>query len=472
LPKDYRSSVIKNRMKNLSSFLILFLFVCSIQTKAQETKLIDRVVANVGSSIILQSDIDMQYSQYLANGGTPSDEFKCTALQQLIMTKLLAQQAIIDSVEVTESEVDDQLNARMKEMVRRAGGQERLEGFLKRSLLQYKEEMRPILTEQIKAEAFQRTIISKISVTPNEVKRYFESLNQDSLPNFNTEVEIGEIVIEPILTKEEKNVFKDKAERYRKQVLDGTDFGTVARFYSEDKASSVNGGELGFAPRENYVKEFSAVAFRLKEGEISPVFETEYGFHFLQVLARRGEEVNVRHILIQTKPTAASLERTHAKIDSIYQQVKNGEIPFSTAATRYSDNKESKFNGGMVVNQQSQSRSTLIPVDLLEKEIFMAIDTLKAGQYSKPYQFQDPRTGTIAYKFNILKTRVPPHKASLDQDFAKIQEAAQEDKTRRSLSEWFEKKTKNTFVHVNEEFASCPELELWITPANDIASKD
>ena len=178
---NFRFSVTTDSMKNFSSFLILLLLACTFQANAQE-KLIDRVVATVGSGIILQSDVDMQYSQYLANGGTPSEDFKCTALQQLIMTKLLSQQAVLDSVEVSESEVDDQLNARMREMTRRAGGKERLEAFLKRSLLQYKEEMRPVLSEQIKAEKFQNTIISKVTVTPQEVKKYFEGLNQDSLP--------------------------------------------------------------------------------------------------------------------------------------------------------------------------------------------------------------------------------------------------------------------------------------------------
>ncbi len=456
-------------MRNLFYSITLFLAFCSLTVNGQE-KIIDRVVATVGSSIILQSDIDNQYMQYLANGGTPDESFKCTALQQLIMTKLLAQQAVIDSVEVTESEVDDQLNARMREMVRRAGNQERLEGFLKRSLLQYKEEMRPIMAEQMKANKLQGTIVQKISITPQEVKRYFESLNQDSLPAFNTEVEIGEIVVNPVLTKEEKNVFRDKAEKYRKQVLDGTDFGTVARFYSED-GSAPYGGELGFATRDTYVKEFSAMAFRLKEGEVSPVFETQFGFHFLQVLERRGEEVNVRHVLIKTKPTQASLERTKAKIDSIYDKVSSGKLPFHTAAAMLSDNKETKFNGGMVINEQSASRTTLIPVDALEKELFIAIDPLKPGEFSKPYQFKD-RTEQVAYKFNYLKTRIPPHTASLEQDFAKIQEAAQEDKTRRKLSEWFEKKTKATFVHVSEDFQTCDELKMWLTPtANDIAAK-
>lgn len=457
-------------MKNLSKIIILLLAVFSIQANAQE-KLIDRVVATVGSNVILQSEVEAQYAQYLMNGGTPDESFKCMALQQLVITKLLAQQAAIDSIEVTESEVDDQLNARMREMIQRGGGQERVESLLKRSILQYKEEMRPVLAEQLKAERFQQNLTQKVTITPQEVKQFFELIHKDSLPYFNTEVEIGEIAIFPELTKEEKNIFKERAEKYRQQVLAGTDFGTVARFYSEDKGSASRGGEMDFQPRETFVKEFAAMAFRLKEGEISPVFETEYGFHFLQVLQRRGEDVKVRHLLILTQPTQASLDRAKAKLDSVQNLVTTGKMSFSTAASMYSDNKETKFTGGMVIDPRSPTRSTVISVDNLPKELFLAIDPLKPGEYSKPYQFQDERTGKVGYRFNLLKTRIPPHQASMEQDFAKLKYFAQEDKVRRRMSEWFEKKMKTTFVSINEDFAGCDELRLFQTPASDIAAK-
>src|SRR5690606_4115432 len=315
--------------------------------------------------------------------------FKCYVLQQLVTQKLLSQQAAIDSIEVSEAEVDDNLNRKMQVMVRQAGGKERLEEFLNRSLLQYKEEMRSTEAEQLKAQKMQANIVSTVNVTPQEVKRYFESLNQDSLPYFNTEVEIGEVVIKPVLTKEEKEQFRLKAEGYRKQVMDGSDFGTIARLYSEDGAAPY-GGELGFATRDNYVKEFSAMAFKLKEGEVSPVFETMYGFHFLQVLQRRGEEVNVRHVLIKTKPTATSLERAKAKIDSIYDKVVQRKLTFNAAASLYSENEETKYTGGMISNEQD--RTSLIPMDQLDKETFTAIDPLEVGQYSKSFLSKD-RTG-------------------------------------------------------------------------------
>ena len=447
---------------------LAILAILSLPSVQAQSQLVDRIVATVGSSIILQSDVEMQYAQYLAQGEQPNEEMKCMVLQQLLTQKLLSQQAAIDSIEVSEAEVDDNLNRRMQMMVRQAGGKERLEEFLNRSLLQYKEEMRSNVGEQLKAERMRQTIVSSIGVTPAEVKQYFESLDQDSLPYFDTEVEIGEISIKPELTKEEKEQFRKKAEGYRQQVLNGSDFGTVARLYSED-GSAPYGGELGFATRDNYVKEFSAMAFKLKEGDISPVFETQFGFHFLQVLQRRGEEVNVRHILIKKTPTSASLQRAKAKIDSIYDQVVAGDIEFHTAAARYSDADQTKYSGGMISNPEDNS--PLIPVNKLDKETFTAIDPLEVGQYSKSFLSEDPRDGKL-YKFIYLKSRIAPHKANLDQDFAKIQEAASQDKINRSLSEWFEKRKENTYIDINPDFLQCEVLKPWIDEENkDLASK-
>lgn len=446
-------------MKN--NFLVLAIFTLfGIQAAYSQAQLVDRVVATVGSGIILQSDIEMQYAQYLMQGEKEDPETKCYILQQLLTQKLLAQQAIIDSIEVSESEVDDDLNRRMRYMTQQAGGRERLEEFLNRSILQYQEEMRPNIAEQLKAQKMQHHIVQNVDVTPLEVMNYFKGLNQDSLPAFDTEVEIGEIIIEPKLTREEKAQFREKAERYRQQVLDGSDFGTIARLYSED-GSSTYGGELDFATRDTYVKEFSAQAFSLKPGEISPVFETQFGFHFLQVLERRGEEVKVRHVLIKNKPTKASMDRAKAKIDSIYNIVKDKKMSFHTAASLYSDSKETKFNGGMVINEHDpESRTTLIPTNLLDAATFKAIDPLKEGEYSEPFEFTDQR-GERMYKFNFLKTRIPPHEANLDQDFAKIKAAAVQDKINRKLSEWFEERQKRTYIHIHEDFKKCEVLDLW-----------
>ncbi|MCI0922498.1 peptidylprolyl isomerase [Sphingobacterium rhinopitheci] len=447
-------------------FFILSLFLSTVT--AQE-RLVDKVIATVGSAFILQSDLEMEYTQYLAQGNKSDEKVKCYILNQLLVQKLLSQQAAIDSIEVSETEVDDQLNFRIRSMVQRAGGKERLEEFLNRSILQHKEEMRPAVAEQLRGNKMQQQLVSKVDVTPQEVNKYFKSLDQDSLPYFNTEIEYSQLVINPLLTKEEKDQFRTKAEEYRQQVLNGSDFGTIARFYSED-GSAPYGGELGYNTRENWVKEFSAQAFRLKNGEISPVFETQYGFHFLQVLDRRGEEVNVRHVLITKKPTPASLERAKAKIDSISDQIAAKKFNFNSAASFYSDDKETKYNGGVVSNMED--RSTLIPIDQLDDvAVFNAIDPLKVGEVSKPVLYTDKRTGEKSYRIYYLKSRIAPHKANMNQDFAKIKEAAKQDKTNRTLSEWFEKKRGTTYIDVDPEFGTCEELKVWMKDKNQIAQK-
>jgi len=451
-------------------FLVLAFIGTSHRAWAQEPQVIDRVAAVVGSNIILESEIEMQYAQYLAQGNKASEDFKCYILQQQLTQKLLAQQAAIDSIEVSEGEVDDNINTRLRYMSSQAGGQERLEQFLNRSLLQYKEEMRPSVFEQLKANKMQQNIVSGIDVTPLEVRQYFESLDADSLPYFNTEVEVGELVVFPQLTREEKQQFGDRAEELRQQVVDGSDFATVARLYSQDRGSAPYGGDLGFNTRDGFVKEFSAVAFRLKPGEISPVFESEFGFHFLEVLERRGEEVRTRHILIQTKPTTASLQRAKTHIDSIYQNVVSGKLDFYSAATQYSDNKETKYNGGMLLNMENQqSRTTLIPADKLDASIFTAIDTLEPGEYSRPAEFTD-RTGKTGYRFTYLKSRTPPHQANLDMDFAKIKEAALQDKINRELSKWFESRREVTFIDINEAYHDCDDLKIWLKNNEDLAA--
>jgi peptidyl-prolyl cis-trans isomerase SurA len=454
-------------MKKLLGILIIL--TVSINTLSAQEKLVDRIIATVGNAQILQSDLELEYTQFLAQGNKPDDKIKCYILQQLLTQKLLAQQAVIDSVEVSESEVDDQLNFRIRNMVQRAGGKERLEEFLNRSILQHKEEMRPAVAEQLKGNKMQGQIVSKIDVTPEEVKRYFNSLDADSLPYFNTEIEYAQLVIDPVLTKEEKDQFRKKAEGYRQQVLNGSDFGTIARLYSED-GSAPYGGELGFNTRENWVKEFSANAFRLKKGEISPVFETQFGFHFLQVLERRGEEVNVRHVLVKKQATFESLNRAKAKIDSVADLIRNNKLTFNQAASIYSDDQNTKYAGGVVSNMED--RSTLIPMDQLDDvEVFNAIDPLKVGEISKPIVYTDKRLGEKSYRIYYLRSRIPPHKANMEQDFAKIKEAARQDKINRTLSEWFESRRETTYIDINPEFLSCEELKIWTKPTKELAVK-
>jgi len=421
----------------------------------------------VGNSIILRSDIELDYANYLANNGQPNPDIKCQIAVNLISQKLLAAQAVIDSIEVKEDEVDNEVDRRWRSMMQRAGGEDKVEAFLGRSGIQWKDEIRPDVKELLVAERMRSKITEKINTTPQDVEKFFKAIAKDSIPTINKEVEVGEIQIDPKLNKDEKAYYKQKAQDLLDRVKKGEDFATLATAYSQDAGTAPLGGDLGFSGRNDVVKEYAANAFKLKVGEYSPVFETEYGFHFLQVIDRRGEQVHTRHILIMPKVTDESVARAKLKADTVYDilvhAIKAADM-FSTAAAFYSDNKETKYSGGMMLNQDNvQVRTTLIPTDRLDPQVALVIDTMKVGELSKPQLVVD-NTGKKTYKMFYLKTVVDAHKANMAQDLPRIKEAASQAKVARTMSEWFEKKKKESYIKIDPEYQSCPQLKGWATP--------
>ena len=446
----------------MRKFGIAVLALILITSFARAQRVLDKVVAVVGSSIILQSDIESLYAQYQYSGQPISPAFKGQLLQNLITQKLLSQQAVIDSITVKDDEVDNEVDRRMRTMVSRAGGIDKLEAGLGRSVLQYKDELRPDTKEQLVARHMQEKITEKVNTTPQDVKKFFDAIPKDSLPTYNKEVEVGEIVVNPVLSKDEKEEYRQKLEALRVRIKAGADFGQMARIYSLDPGSAMEGGDLGFFDRNTMVKEFTAMAFKLKAGDLSPVFETENGFHILQVIERRGEQVHARHILIIPAITEASLTRAKAKADSIYTLITAGnKIDFSTVASLLSDDKETKFNGGMMLNAEDvQTRSTHIPTDKLDPQIALVVDTMKVGEISKPVLIS-AADGKKSYKVLYLKSVTDAHQANLAQDFPKLKEYANNDKINRTISQWFEKKRKENFIRIDPEYMAYPQLRNW-----------
>ena len=439
---------------------LLFLFL-NVQS---QTKSVDKVIAVLGSDVILLSELNQQYVMYLNSGNAVDEKVKCYILQQMLVQHLLKQQANIDSVMVDDKQVDDELDKRMRYQIQRAGGQDKLEEFLNRSVLQYKDELRPDVKDQLQANKMQGTITEKVSITPVEVRKYYDSYKKDSLPDIPAEYEVGEIVINPELTKSEKQRFFDKLDAIRLRVKSGEDFGFLAKTYSEDPGSAPEGGDLGFFDRTMMAKEFTAYAFKLKPGEISPVFETDFGFHVLQVVERRGEQVHARHILIRPQTTPQSLDRAKLHADSVYNNVIANKLSFSAAASLYSSNKESKYNGGMLLFADNvTARTTFIPADKLDPKVFLVVDTMKVGEISRPVPFT-AADGKEGYKIILLKSKIAPHKGNLEQDYAKFKEKAQQQKMDRVMSEWFEKRRKSTYIRIDPDYSTCDELKIWTKP--------
>jgi peptidyl-prolyl cis-trans isomerase SurA len=446
----------KIMIKRLSGLIILCLI--AVSGSFAQSKPIDKIVAVLGESIILTSDIDGQYSQYLAQGYKDDGALKCQILEALLTQKMLQNQAMVDSLEISEQQVEDELNRRIKYFISQIGSAEKLEQFIGKSILEFKAELREDVRAVIMAQNMQQEITKGITVTPNEIKQFYETIPKDSLPFFNKEVQVGIITKKPAISPRAKQEAKDKLESLRERVAKGEDFATLAILYSQD-GSAKSGGELGFVGRGELVKAFEQVAFKLRPGELSAVVETEFGFHIVQLIERRGEQVNVRHILI--KPTFDYNDLLTAKnlLDSVYNLLLTKEITFAEAAEKFSDDDATKNNSGLMLNPQDGS--TKIPSDQVDPSIYFQLENMKVGEIAPASQYKTA-TGETAYRIINYVSKTEPHQANLKDDYQKIQQAALQSKQNKTMEEWFSKKRKQTYVRINDEFGSCEKLQPWI----------
>ncbi len=445
-------------MRKIGTLLLVFI---SMFFYANAQRSIDKVVAVVGDRIILKSDIEAQYVEYLRQGGEPDEAIRCTVLEQLLTQKLLVIQAGIDSVTVDESRVEDELNRRLRFFTSQFGTIDKLEEFLGKSVIQFKDEARNDVRELLVAQLMQSNITQNITVSPLEVRQFFEKIPEADLPFYNTEVEVGQIIRYPVYNDEQKAIARTRLDEIRTRVRNGESFSNMAILYSQDPESAKRGGELGFVNRGDLVPQFEAVAFKLKPGEVSQVVETEFGFHIIQSIERRGDQINVRHILIQPTFSPREMQNARTILDSARNEVISGRLTWAAAATKFSDDVTTRSNGGMFAN--SQDGTSLIPLNLLEQDVFSIIDTMQAGVYSQPLVYVNPQDGKRGFRIIYYKSRIAPHKASLEQDYPKIQAAALNEKRAKAVELWFEKRRQEQYIRVNEEFLNCDDIKLWIT---------
>jgi peptidyl-prolyl cis-trans isomerase SurA len=450
----------KMNLKSIK-YTVLLTITCQLLSflpaSAQKEQIVDQVAAVIGSKILLKSEIEVQYRQLLTQGIDDNPELKCRVVDQMLMNKLLLNQAIIDSVEVSDAQVENELDRRIGYMVSQIGSEAKLEEYYEKSIPEIRDEFRPLIKEQIQIQAMQGKITDNVSVSPAEVKEFFSSIPKDSLPFINSEIEYGQIVINVPVSKEEKQKITERLEGYRKRVVNGEDFSTLAILYSQD-GSARNGGELGLVGRGDFVPEFEAAAFRLKKGEVSEVVETKFGFHIIQLIERRGEQINVRHILLKPTYGTPEINSTFAKADSIYQLIKTDSLSFSDAAQKFSNDTDSRFNGGNVVNMKNGT--TRFEADEVDPSVFFNLEKMNLGEISQPIQSLSASGGT-AFRILYLKTRTQPHKADLSTDYQRIQEAALTEKEGKKLTDWVKKKREQTFVQVAEEYMTCKNLSHW-----------
>ncbi len=452
-------------MKHLHIKLALA-FACLalvLPSQAQDT-LIDGIVGIVGGNVILKSDIEGQYLQLRSEGsisGTATT-MKCMILDNLLFQKLLVHQAGVDSLTVTDTQVDAEMDRRMRYFISQAGSPDELEKFYGKSIVQIKAELREIVKEQMLAQQEKEKITDKVTISPAEVKAFYKKIPKDSLPEIPSEVEVGMISKVPQIGETEKQIARDRLKDLRDRVLKGDDFATLAVLYSEDPGSASKGGDLGMFQRGTMRPEFEAAAFKLKPGEVSDVVETEDGFHIIQMVERRGEYIDVRHILIQPRVSQADLNKAKLFLDSVSTLIATGKVTFEQAVIRFSDD-PTKNSGGMMVNPETGDN--LFEMNRLDPKVFFVIDKLKEGDISTATKWEE--RGKIQFRIYYLKKRTDPHKAELGNDYARIQQWALATKKDDVTRTWVQEKVKSTYIYIADPYTQCEFEHAWIPAKED-----
>ncbi len=454
-----------NRIFALSAGTLL---LCQVAV-AQQKMVADKIAAIVGDKIILRSDVEgemVNLSRNNADGSLPPNA-PCMIMEQIISQKVMVMQAERDSLPVSESDVDGQIENRIRYFQDVYGSPEKMKEVTGYSIYQLKERFRQPIKEGLLAKAMQDKITSSVKVTPSEVKKYFDAIPKDSLQYYESELEIGQIVIQPKATKEMDQYAIDRLLEFKKQVQEKTsDFGRLAILYSEDPGAKENKGVYILNRNDKqWDADFLAASFRLKENEISSPIKSQFGYHLIQCIKRQGDNITVQHILLKPNVTRSDLADATKLLDSVRTVILNGKMTFSEAVVKYSTLPTSKFDGGMLQNRMNGT--TYITIDQLdepsERDIVLLLDTLKPGGISKPMPFVDDQpNGRNGVRLVYLKTRTQPHRENMNDDYARIQQRTLQLKQQDARDKWLREKIPTYYIHVDDEFRNCTHISQWI----------
>lgn len=440
-------------------FALTLLFTTVTFAQPKKTK-IDGVIGVVGEYVILDSDIDLEYIQLKAQGVDIKNITRCELFGKSLEDKLYAHQAIQDSIVVTDQEVTDFMGQQIDAMVEQVGSMDKVIKFYnKKDEADFKSYFFDVIKMNKLTSQMQKKIIDEVEITPEEVRNFFKEIPEDEKPVFGAEVEVAQIVIKPKVTEEERKKVIDKLKEIRQDVLNGSSFFTKAVLFSQDPGSSSNGGYYKMNRKTPFVKEFKDVAFSLNEGEISEPFETDFGFHIIYVEKIKGQEIELRHILIAPKVSNEAVAEAKVEVEKIREKIVNGEITFSDAAKSSSDEKETKNNGGVLFNPRTME--TKFELTKMDPALYNQIVDLKVGEISQPIYDQDER-GNKFYKILTVNSKLPEHKADYANDYLKIKELALKDKQIKAISKWMDEKIQETYVKIDKEYQECEFANNWL----------
>ena len=430
------------------------------EPKSTQKKRVDGVIATVGDYIILDSDIDKAYLELSSQGNSIKNITRCQMLGKLLEDKLYAHQAIQDSIVVKDEEVKEKMSEQLSYMVEQLGSMEKVVQYFKKS---NEDEFRTELFDIIKmnklTSEMQKKVVDAIEITPEETRSFFKKIPESELPVFGAEMEVAQIIINPIITEAEKQRVITRLKEIKAEVLAGSSFKTRAVIYSDDRGSAANGGFYKINRKTQFVKEFKDVAFSLGEGEVSEPFETEFGYHIIMVEKIKGQEVELRHILMMPKVSDQSLKDAKEKITLIKKRIEDKEITFADAARTLSDEKETRANGGILINPKTQD--THFDLTKMDPTLYSEVSNLKDNEISNPIVDEDPKGGK-KYKILTITNRINEHAADYGKDYIKIKDIALKEKQIKAIGKWTEEKIKETYIKINNEYQNCEFTNQWV----------
>ena len=444
------------RRKRTVLFAFAGLMLCVVSSNAQT--LVESVAAIVGNEVIYLSDVengvlDMRRS----NPRARVDDLRCNTFQELLIAKLFVDQARIDSIIVTDDMVETDLNMQINDAIRIAGSEEALEKSFNKSMVEIRRDVRKALVESQTVSEVQSTITSDLKVTPNDVRRFFNSIPRDSLPVIPSRVQISIIQLDPPRNEENKAEARQKLLDIRSQILAGKSFALLAIQNSED-GSYINGGEIGYKLKGELEKPYADAAWSLSPNTVSRIVESKYGFHIIQMIDKKGDLLNTRHILIRPKVKPGDSEEAIARLDSLTRLIRKDSLKFENAAIRFSTHADSRINGGKMVSSNPAERINWFSLDELNRDMYTRVRDLKVGEISEPFQTTDD-IGNVVFRVVRLDDEIPAHRANLKDDYQYFYNATMMRERQSSYQKWIMKKTETTYIRISDEFKSCKFLE-------------
>lgn len=447
-----------NKLKRIQYILIFVAFIAHGNAlKAQV--LVESVAAIVGNEVIYLSDLEALVADYRRNDPRlQEDMVRCQVFNDMLTSKLFLDQARIDSITVTDDMVEGQLNAQLNDAIRRAGSEQALETFFKKSMLEIRRDIRKRMLEQETVNEVQRSIAGEISITPAALKRFYSSIPKDSLPVIPAKYELSIIQVDPPSGEESKAAARQSLLDYRRRILEGDSFSVLAMLYSEDTESAKKGGEIGYSMRAELDKAYADAAFSLTKGTVSRIVESRFGFHIIQLIDKKGDMVNTRHILVRPKITPEQETRALERLDSLANLIRRDSVKFETAALRISTHKDSRINGGKLVSQDPSQRITWFTLDEMSPDMYVRVRDMKVGEISNPFRTKDENNNDV-FRLIRLDNVLPAHTANLKDDYQILYEAALSEERTKVFQKWIKEKIDITYIKISEEFRSCEFLK-------------